>query len=189
MAQDVPKMVHRRAKRPPRGPKRAPRGVPEGPERQNSLISFRYLKDLAFSPFQANRLRHPRNLGANGPVQYPMAAPPGGAAASASLGTSSQSALKEGESGRPNRQTFWVIPTIYARTEECLTRWRLPRGVLKPAPRLRRPHNLIGKQRSLGNQTRKPLQTSQLGRERARAIPPAAPPTICSELRGVWTTK
>ena len=127
MAQDVPKMVHRRAKRSPRGPKRAPRGVPEGPERQNSLVSFRYLKDLGVLAFSgkpletspksgreracaiphggspwgccsqrlardilticserrgvwttkhANRLRHHHNLGANGPVQFSLAAPP-----------------------------------------------------------------------------------------------------------------
>ena len=37
------------------------------------------------APKQASRERHPHNLGANGGVSYSLAAPPGGAEASASL--------------------------------------------------------------------------------------------------------
>ena len=41
---------------------------------------------------RAPRSRHPHDLAANGPVQYPLAAPPWGAETSASLETSSHSA-------------------------------------------------------------------------------------------------
>ena len=37
----------------------------------------------------------------------------------------------------------------------CKHPWRFPLGVMKPAPRLRHPHNLFGAKRSLGTKTSK----------------------------------
>ena len=51
-------------------------------------------------PKQANRLRYPHNLGANGPVQYPLAAPPWGAQMLRHLHRGDPGALKREEPGR-----------------------------------------------------------------------------------------
>ena len=65
----------------------------------------------------------------------------------------------------------------WPRTGPCKHAWRLPLGVLKPAPRLRHLHNLLSKRRMLSPETGKPPETSpQNGRERARVIPPGGSP-------------
>ena len=102
---------------------------------------------------QAPRSRHPHNLGANGRVSYPWAASPWGVQMPRLLHRGEHGALKIGKPGAPNERLARNIPTIWPRTGECNTLWRLPLEESKcyacyiavgskRAPRSRHPHNL-----------------------------------------------
>eukprot|EP00959_Pyramimonas_sp_CCMP1952_P030955 649196-Pyramimonas_sp.AAC.1 len=93
---------------------------------------------------QAHRLRHPHTTAANGTVKPPLTAPFRDAEASAPPETSSQSARIAKTVGTRSKQTAGDIPTTLLRTGPRKHPWRPPVGMLKPAPRLRQYHNLLG---------------------------------------------
>ena len=152
MAQDVPKMVHRRTKRPPRGPKRAPRGVPEGPERQNSLISFRYLKDLGVLAFSGKPLETSPKSGRERACAIPHGGSP--------WGCCSQRLARDILTICSERRGVWATKqaNLLGHPHNLCANGGVSYPLATPpwgSETSASPCNLVGKQRSPGNQARK----------------------------------